>query len=127
MFQAAFLQRSEVEFFSLICLSFTEWNLPFRALLRSHAPFFDNPSPYQQLVTTPEGAISIVSTPAAGAGSPPVASAPSPLSEAISQKDKVERAYLFIQGDHSGLASKLSKHDRGYDKPMRRETCINSP
>lgn len=97
----------------MICHRFFQWDLPLRALLHSHTPFLDHPSPYQQHVTTPEGFLSVASTPAAVPGPSPGANAPSPLSEAISQKDKFQRAYMFIQGDHLELASKLSKHDRG--------------
>ncbi|KAF2688343.1 hypothetical protein K458DRAFT_427949 [Lentithecium fluviatile CBS 122367] len=85
-------------------ITFMDWNLPYRALLRHFPQLMDHPSPSARSISTPSD-VSIES--------PAVDAALSPgLSQAVNLRKARQNAALFVAGDFEGLLRAMSAEEK---------------
>ena len=88
--------------------SFLKWNMPYAALVQSHARPFDQASPINFSIPTP-GSDLAVGTPSSAAS--PM-DAPSPTTILVKKKVAFDRAQLFVHGKHDQLLSGMNGEER---------------
>ncbi|PVH82419.1 hypothetical protein DL98DRAFT_586407 [Cadophora sp. DSE1049] len=117
---------SDLEFLSGHALQcgnrvFMNWNVPYSVLCFPKARAEDNFSPFGQAATPMSDIVAV--TPSSNSGpsprNPPSPghalspnNAPSPLTVAVRDKMKADRAHLFVQGQHARMLQGMNKEDK---------------
>lgn len=82
-----------------------KWNLPSAAMQKAHLRSFDHASPLGFPIGTP-GSDFAIATPSS------TENAPSPTTSLVEKKRGIERAHLFVQGNHDKLLASMEGNER---------------
>jgi hypothetical protein len=85
------------------------WNIPYKPSRKFMSQNLDQSSPPGQFALTPSDVS--VGTPYTNAVASPNC-APSPLTSAIRRKKSVERARMFLEGNHQQLVASMSNEEQ---------------